>query len=357
MTASLQKHSPLYMQVRDRLLEQIQGGDIPPNGKLPSEHEICREFEVSRTTARLAVEDLIQQGLVIRLPGKGSFVRDEQPHEDIQLRTIGVITEMDVETEISKAAGCLLAAQGIQAALEPLGAHIVLVPAHNHQGGLTSDSAWDGLILISPPVALQKRFRNTSLPIVLIGNRHESIQFPCVAIHTFQMAFESVEYLFQLGHSRIAVIAGDLQNVGRRKMIQGYESAYLKHTYQWSKHWIMEADDDEDLEPKVRSLLEDGVTAIMAPCEYRISQVWDILNKQDLKVPEDISLFILEQDTSRLKRRPRYSGMYCDHVGLGKKAVEVLCEAVRSGRIEGKVQVEMPVLHEGITTSECKKQD
>ena len=71
MTAALQKHSPLYLQVRDRLIERIEEGQVDPSGKLPSEHEICREFQVSRTTARLAVEELIEQGLVVRLPGKG----------------------------------------------------------------------------------------------------------------------------------------------------------------------------------------------------------------------------------------------------------------------------------------------
>ncbi len=359
MTAALQKHSPLYLQVRDRLIERIEEGQVDPSGKLPSEHEICREFQVSRTTARLAVEELIEQGLVVRLPGKGSYVRDRQPtSEGPVLRTIGVITEIDVESHPSRTTGCLMAIQGIRAAIEPLGGRIMLMSAERQQKGAvpSPDVEWDGLILISPPVSLQRRFKNSTVPTVLIGSRHESVTLPSVALHTFQMAFEAVEYLVNLGHSRIAVLASDLKNVGRRKLLQGYEAAFLKHTLSWSEEWKVEVgEEEEDVEPLVARLIDDGVTAFMVTGEFRISQVWDVLTRYGLQVPQDVSLFILEQDLSKLKRRPRYAGMYHDHSGLGRKAFELLGRMAKGEELDGQVYIEMPVLQEGETAGKCRE--
>jgi len=356
MTAALQKHSPLYLQVRDRLIKRIEEGRVDPSGKLPSEHEICREFQVSRTTARLAVEELIEQGLVVRLPGKGSYVRDRQPaSEGPVLRTVGVITEIDVELHPSRATGCLMVIQGIRAAIEPLGGQIILMSAERQQKGAMPNVEWDGLILVSPPVSLQRRFKNATVPTVLIGSRHESVTLPSVALHTFQMAFEAVEYLVNLGHSRIAVLAGDLKNVGRRKLIQGYEAAFLKHTLSWSEEWKVEVgEEEEDIEPRVARLIDDGVTAFMVTGEFRISQVWDVLTGYGLQVPQDVSLFILEQDLSKLKWRPRYSGMYHDHAGLGRKAFELLSRVAKGEDMDGQVYIEIPVLREGETVGKCR---
>jgi GntR family transcriptional regulator len=74
---------PLYLQLREALLNRITHGKIAPHEKLPSERELVREFGISRMTVRRAVQDLIQEGLLYTRVGKGTFVsslRFEQDH-------------------------------------------------------------------------------------------------------------------------------------------------------------------------------------------------------------------------------------------------------------------------------------
>lgn len=64
----------LYHQILLRLHERIESGDIVVGEKLPSEADLERDYGVSRTTARRALDELRRQGLVRREPGRGTFL-------------------------------------------------------------------------------------------------------------------------------------------------------------------------------------------------------------------------------------------------------------------------------------------
>lgn len=65
---------PLYDQVKEAIVAYIEQERLGPNDLLPSEREFCDRFGVSRLTLRKALERLIQEGLVFRRAGKGTFV-------------------------------------------------------------------------------------------------------------------------------------------------------------------------------------------------------------------------------------------------------------------------------------------
>ncbi|MGY0395211.1 GntR family transcriptional regulator [Fusobacterium sp.] len=70
-----QKQIPLYSQLTKALKKYIES-NLDFGDKLPSEKEIGEMYSVSRTTVRLAMEELEKCGMIYRLQGKGSFVSD-----------------------------------------------------------------------------------------------------------------------------------------------------------------------------------------------------------------------------------------------------------------------------------------
>lgn len=65
---------PLYYQVMRSLKEDILSGRFVPEGRLPSEAELTQIFKVSRVVVRQALKILEDEGLIVRIKGKGTFV-------------------------------------------------------------------------------------------------------------------------------------------------------------------------------------------------------------------------------------------------------------------------------------------
>jgi GntR family transcriptional regulator len=73
--------SPLYMQVARQLIKDVRAGRYRVDQALPSERLLAEQLVISRVTARKAIDQLVDQGLVVRRRGSGNYVapRIEQP--------------------------------------------------------------------------------------------------------------------------------------------------------------------------------------------------------------------------------------------------------------------------------------
>lgn len=71
----MEKRGSLYSQVMEKLRKKILTGEYQVNSKLPSELELMKIFNVSRVTLRKAIEGLVNDGIVEKVQGIGTFVR------------------------------------------------------------------------------------------------------------------------------------------------------------------------------------------------------------------------------------------------------------------------------------------
>lgn len=74
---------PLYAKIKDALRARILDGTYAPHSQMPSEHELCAAFGVSRITVRQALGDLQKEGLIFRLHGKGTFVAKPKAFQNV----------------------------------------------------------------------------------------------------------------------------------------------------------------------------------------------------------------------------------------------------------------------------------
>lgn len=81
---------PLYYQIAQHLRNDIRARGLRPGDLLGTEEEIQRLFQVSRATARKALEELLEEGLVTRVTGKGTYVA--KPKLAVQLPALRSFT-------------------------------------------------------------------------------------------------------------------------------------------------------------------------------------------------------------------------------------------------------------------------
>nr|WP_318384995.1 GntR family transcriptional regulator [uncultured Enterobacter sp.] len=74
---------PMYRQIADALIEQIQQGELKPGDALPTESALQARFGVSRVTVRQALKQLTEQAIVESIQGSGTYVKAERVNYDI----------------------------------------------------------------------------------------------------------------------------------------------------------------------------------------------------------------------------------------------------------------------------------
>ncbi len=84
--------TPKYYWLKNILRTQI--ALLNPGDAIPSESELCQTYEISRTTVRKAIGDLIQEGLVYTVQGKGAFVSPRKLLSDWVEKTGGLYADM-----------------------------------------------------------------------------------------------------------------------------------------------------------------------------------------------------------------------------------------------------------------------
>ena len=95
-TQKVDRHSsrPMYDQLQRVLLRSIEDGTLQPGDMLPSEYQLCRLHDVSRTVVRQALGLLEHEGMIVRTKGKGTYVAPRKTSETLAGRLSGLHEEV-----------------------------------------------------------------------------------------------------------------------------------------------------------------------------------------------------------------------------------------------------------------------
>jgi GntR family transcriptional regulator len=77
----------LYVQMFSIIREKIENREWPVGSQIPTEDELCRAYDVSKATVRMAIADLVRNGYLKKLQGKGTFVMHAMPDLGITMKT------------------------------------------------------------------------------------------------------------------------------------------------------------------------------------------------------------------------------------------------------------------------------
>lgn len=95
---------PIYEQVVSQVKQEILNGSLTPESKLPSVRELAGELRISALTVKKAYDTLEQEGFIVTVHGKGSFVAGV--NRDLALEAQKKEVEKELDVVIKKAKSC-----------------------------------------------------------------------------------------------------------------------------------------------------------------------------------------------------------------------------------------------------------
>ncbi len=190
-----------HQQLLDDLRQRIAG--LPADSRFPTEHELCAEFGVCRATINKVMVKLTEDGLLIRTPRKGTFVRNK-PARPVY-HAVG-LAGWFVSDNIGRQMLQNLNNEAVKS-----GYHLICVDhpgdTIEHNPELLLKFPMDGVIFLgsSSSVRTLEFLHNENFPV--IGNINPELPWLTGAEFDHQNGYGQVlDYLMKLGHRRIAFV-------------------------------------------------------------------------------------------------------------------------------------------------------
>ncbi len=345
------KRLHLYEQVETYLLHMVRENIGTPDFRFPSENQLVNMFNVSRITAKRALTNLTDEGLLYRKKGSGTYlapgltteyVDKRFPREPAYVRPIGMgnktmgVILPDLTSTFYTEILC-----GINDFAQAHGWNVMLGNTNNNQERETEfikqfTESCNGLIICPCNYNLYNqqilRLSLKNYPIVLIDNNMFGINITYIKSDSFNTIYKAVEYFISQGKKNIGYITlPEKNNLSLEERKRGYEAALIDHDLRIHKEFILNSSDHTAIftENKIRQFLNNNrelEAIVTANCGLGIQTVKDILATGTDRLLDNVIIF--DDEFSKLKDlllfRPKYIKQ--DTLKIGMTAAEKLVE-------------------------------
>ena len=183
-----------YKKIAKFIIDEISKGNYKAGDRIPSENKLATLFGVSRMTARKAIDNLVYDGIVVRIAGLGTYVAEGAKYLHNDKFRVGIIMD-----DLSDTRGISLSSSLTRTFLE-FSIHPIILEMNEYTVDAVERNikklltyGVDGLIL-APRAVLSKsklftRLVSDSFPIVFIDRRLEGFPVPVVESNNYQGAF------------------------------------------------------------------------------------------------------------------------------------------------------------------------
>ena len=333
--------TPLHLQLAQILREDICSGRIRPGDKLMSESEMVKRYGIARLTVREALNHLVNEGLVEKQHGRGSFCKQAV-----------VAKSIDVLLDMSESYFVPYYMQSISAVLEANHANLIAGDTKNDNEEILRKlhmilkRGTDGVILQGCPKrnmdltalsAVLDQFSRAKIPVMIIDYDYCVPEACCAVMDERMVGKLAAQYFITNGHRNTAAVCIPGDGLSEERFF-GFQREIKQ---------CIRIDVQADLKELLVDAVQKGITGLFCYNDTVAKQCLDLLQDCGFSVPEDVS--IISVDDTMLARFCNLTSVVHPKQLLGRYAAE---EILRS--IHPKGQVFEPVLAERTSVKKLK---
>jgi len=350
---------PRRVLIHDQMVALLREGITAGRwvDEMPSEGELCREFQVSRMTLRKALAELANENW-LTLGGRGKFHRIHHRKEARRvevagkvirvlvpygLSELGSITHVQFETLVKRvsAAGYRVEFEHHPHLFEKFSATQMA-----RLEALPDTAAW---LLLYATEPIQRWFQESGKPTAVVGMLHEGITLPHVYSDSQATARHAAGMLCARGHKELVYFIARITSVGDRLMSEVFSEEARRFGAR-----VRIVEHEADATSVVKALVEvmkskPSPTACFSSCAEHCVTILCALQAGGVKVPSQVSVVSGWDEFCLEFTYPLMARYRTDGVKMGKRTAEMLLGVIRHGT--GKMQgvAVMPEYLEGGT--------
>jgi len=354
-TINRENPTHLYLQLLDILQTELSG--LKGGERFYTDRQICKLFKVSQPTARSALSILMKEGLIKRVPSRGTFVnsKGKTPVKKKTMR-IGIISNLGWYFPH------VMAVQGVENLARECGYCTVIIDWKN---GVEEQEESidrlpllieelkkrdvDGFIVISPVKRIDREMpeclRNLDIPAVLVNWNIVDAEVPMVLADYEEGAHKLVTHLIKQGYKSIAYIGGSSQRQAYIDRFNGYRKALQENGIEYNPGLVYYTNQPDSSEPKAaREIMEKILIsqkhpeAVFAATDMMAMVAVNVIQDKGLRVPEDIAVVGFNNYPHGIVMRPKLTTITQPYYEMGINAMGLL-KSIIEGQPPGVIRV------------------
>lgn len=350
-----------YRQIVDWVRDNIENGTLKSGDRLMSEMELSEQFGVSRQTIRHATGELVNEGLLTRVKGSGTYIGGAaepalpKREKTMTIAVVSTFYESYIFPDTLK---------GIERVLSKNDYMMQVTFTDNRlyreeailKSILEKDNI-DGLIveptksaLPNPNLHYYEEIRSRNIPVIFFNAFYPTVDIPCVRIDDVKIAKDATKVLIDAGHTNIAGIfkADDGQGPLRYK---GFLSAMVEAGLRARQEKVLWLDTPMtvNLEEVGEYLLKrlDGATGVVCYNDQVAYQLIELALKHGMNIPGDLSVVGIDDSYLADVGKVPFTSFKHPKEFLGRKVAENLLKMIDDPTFDGNYLFDSEPVYRG----------
>lgn len=343
-------NKPMYQKIKDDILHQIKIHALSPGDQIPTEHQLMKQYGVSRITVSKALNELKGDGIIERFPNKGSFVAPFSGAPAVL--PSNKITPTPEDTNAQEAmpeVACIIPSIPDLFSLTMLNGILSVFQENNYLCHIFASNTPEtenyllkrcletktaGLVLFPHDQLFFSdellRMQLQKYPLVLLDRYLPRLDTSYVISDNRVGSELCVKHLHNLGHQRIAFLTcSDRDTLSIDHRVEGVYSAAEQLNIPESCIYIVDHcefwDRSKNYDELLLSLIkEKKVTGIISSESRLCAYLFERLSALKIEVPGNVSLISFDRTLSKMKSQDFFTHINQSEYLMGREAAMIL---------------------------------